>query len=273
MANEGMDRRTFLKLGGLIAAAGAAMPASQLLVTSGMASSNTNNTSLQYSMTVDLNKCDGCYQLDYKVCEQACRTENNVPDLAATYGDDAKRYTPYWIRVGEMTQEVPGAEIEPRPIPLLCVHCTEPPCVHVCPTKASFRREKDGIVLIDEHRCIGCRYCVIACPYRARTIVFRDNPVPRADQNAKVPAMMLGVATKCTFCAHKDLDAGELPACVEQCPRQALTFGNRDDEKTTVAKQVASGNAQVLRSNLELKPNVFYLGLSRQQAALDEVLG
>jgi len=269
-----MDRRSFLKLGGLIAAAGAAMPASQLLVTSTMASSSSSSReSLQYAMTVDLNKCDGCTQYEKKVCEQACRDENNVPDLEAYYGEDAKRYTPYWIRVGTMKQEIDGAETPDRPIPMLCVHCTEPPCVHVCPTKASFRREKDGIVLIDEHRCIGCRYCVIACPYRARTIVFRDNPVPRDEQNSEVPAMMLGVATKCTFCAHKNLDAGELPACVEKCPTKALTFGNRMDQKSQVAEQVASGNAQVLRPNLELKPNVFYLGLSKQGAALESVLG
>lgn len=260
-----MDRRTFLKLGGLIAAAGAAMPASQLLVTSSMASSATTSQ-MQYSMTVDLNKCNGC-----KVCEQACREENNVPDLEAVYGEDAKRYTPYWIRVAEMKQDLPGAE--ERPLPLLCQHCIDPPCVHVCVTKASFRREKDGIVLIDEHRCIGCRYCVIACPYRARTIVFRDNPTPRDEQNKKVPAMMLGVATKCTFCAHKDLDAGELPACVEACPHKALTFGNRNDHKEKVARQIADGNVQVLRPNLEVKPNVFYMGLSKNEAALEKVLG
>jgi molybdopterin-containing oxidoreductase family iron-sulfur binding subunit len=264
-----MDRRAFLKLGGLVAAAGAALPASQLLVTSTMASSEAStDKALQYAMTVDLSKCDGC-----KVCEKACRDENNVPDLEATYGEDAKRYTPYWIRVAQMQQEVSGAEIDKRPIPLLCVHCADPPCVHVCPTKASFRREKDGIVLIDEHRCIGCRYCVVACPYRARTIVFRDNPVPRDEQNTKVPAMMLGVATKCTFCAHKDLDAGELPACVEKCPMKALTFGNRGDHNTKVAEQIADGQVQVLRANLEVKPNVFYMGLSKQSAALEKVLG
>lgn len=275
MANEGMDRRSFLKLGGLLAAAGAAMPASQLLVTSTMASSGTSSKkAIQYAMTVNLNNCDGC-----KECEKACREENNVPDLEATYGEDAARYTPYWIRVAQMKQDLPGTE--ERPIPLLCMHCSDPPCVHVCVTKASFVREKDGLVLIDEHRCIGCRYCVIACPYRMRTIVFRENPVPRSEQNSKVPAMMLGVATKCTFCAHKDLEAGEIPACVEACAKHmkeiggkpALEFGNRNNDKEKVARQIAEGEVQVLRPNLEVKPNVYYLGLSKQEALLEKVLG
>ncbi|MHB8160188.1 MAG: sulfate reduction electron transfer complex DsrMKJOP subunit DsrO [Thermoleophilia bacterium] len=275
MAKDSMDRRTFLKLGGMIAAAGAAMPASQLLVTSTMASSGaTRNKTLQFAMTVNLNNCDGC-----KECEKACREENNVPDLQATYGEDAARYTPYWIRVAQMKQDLPGTE--ERPIPLLCMHCSDPPCVHVCVTKASFVREKDGIVLIDEHRCIGCRYCVIACPYRARTIVFRENPVPRDQQNSKVPAMMLGVATKCTFCAHKDLEGGEMPACVDACKKHmkevggkpALEFGNRLDHNEKVAKQIADGEVQELRANLEVKANVYYLGLSRQEALLEKVLG
>lgn len=270
-----MDRRTFLKLSGLVAAAGAAMPASQLLVTSTMASTGTStNKSLQFAMTVNLNNCDGC-----KECEKACREENNVPDLQANYGEDAARYTPYWIRVAKMKQDLPGSE--ERPIPLLCQHCSDPPCVHVCVTKASFVREKDGIVMIDEHRCIGCRYCIIACPFRARTMVFRENPVPRDQQNPNVPAMMLGVATKCTFCAHKDLEAGEMPACVEACIKHmkevkgkpALEFGNRNDHNEKVARQIADGEVQELRVNLEVKPNVFYLGLSRQEAVLEKVLG
>lgn len=269
MANEGMDRRAFLKLGGLVAAASAALPASQLLVTSTMASSGSSKKdSIQYAMTVDLNKCDGC-----KKCEAACREENNVPNLEAVYGEDAKRYTPYWIRVGEMEQEVSDTDIDARPIPLLCQHCTKPPCVDVCPTKASFRREKDGIVLIDEHRCIGCRYCVIACPFRARTIVFRENPIPPEDQNTKVPAMMLGVATKCTFCAHKDLDAGEKPACVEKCPMGALKFGNRNEKREDVTRMIADGQTLTLRPNMELEPNVFYLGLSKNEGVLEKVLG
>ena len=242
----------------MLGLAGVAMPVSQLVVSSTMASSGSNSKSLQYSMTVDLNKCDGCEAYPKPYCEIACREENNVPDLVQQYGPDAERYNAYWIRLAKREQELPGTS--EQPVPLLCQHCSDPPCVHVCPTKASFVREKDGIVLIDEHRCIGCRYCVIACPYRARTIVFRNN---EDTENDTVPKMMLGVATKCTFCAHKNLDAGELPACVIRCPQKALTFGNRGDASTKVAQQIASGKVEMLRPNLEVKPNVFYLGLTK----------
>lgn len=234
-------------MGGLLAAVTAATPASQLVLAKAMGSAGPR-TKLQYAMVVDSNKCDGC-----RVCEDACRRENNVP----LYGD--QRYDIYWIRVAQATpHELPGAE--ERNVPLLCVHCEDPPCVHVCPTKASFVRETDGIVLIDEHRCIGCRYCVIACPYRARAITFKNIP-DEMWTNREVPKLMLGVATKCTFCAHRKLDEGELPACVEECPMNALTFGNKNDPSSDVAQIIAEERVTVLRPNLEVKPNVFYLGV------------
>lgn len=247
MGIDAMDRRTFLKLGGMLAAVTAATPASQLVL-SKATGSGSSKTRLQWAMVVDANKCNGC-----KVCETACRNENNTP----LYGD--QRYDIYWIRVAQAKpHELAGAD--DRNVPLLCQQCEDPPCVHVCPTKASFRREEDGIVLIDEHRCIGCRYCVIACPYRARAIVFKDI-TDKMWKNREVPKMMLGVATKCTFCAHRKLEEGELPACVEECPHDALTFGNRNDPKSKVARIIAEERVTVLRPNLEVKPNVFYLGV------------
>lgn len=234
-------------MGGMLAAITAATPASQLILGKAMGSSGSSSK-LQWSMVVDTNKCDGC-----KVCETACREENNVP----LYGD--KRYDAYWIRVAAAKPHL-LPEAEDRNVPLLCVHCEDPPCVHVCPTKASFVRPEDGIVLIDEHRCIGCRYCVVACPYRARTITFKEIPDDQW-KNREVPKMMLGVATKCTFCAHRKLSRGELPACVEQCPMKALTFGNKNDPESDVAKILASERATVLRPNLDVKPNVYYLGV------------
>lgn len=254
MGKDSMDRRTFLKLGGALAAVTAATPASQLILGKAMGSTSSKSK-IQWAMTVDANKCDPCQKLagGQYPCEQACRDENNVP----LYGDE--RYDIYWIRVLD-AKPVDLAGVEDRKIPLLCVHCEDPPCVHVCPTKASFRREEDGIVLIDEHRCIGCRYCVIACPYRARTIVFKEVPDSQWN-NREVPKLMLGVASKCTFCQHLKLSEGELPKCVEKCPYNALTFGNRNDPKSTVSKIIAEQRVQVLRPNLETKPNVFYLGV------------
>jgi molybdopterin-containing oxidoreductase family iron-sulfur binding subunit len=208
-------------------------------------------------MVVDLNKCTGC-----KVCEGACRNENNVP----YYGNstDEKRYNAYWLRVADVTPdpEIYGEGGKTRHIPLMCQHCDDPPCVHVCVTKASTVRE-DGIVVIDEHRCIGCRYCIIACPYRARSMIFKEND---KWTNKEVPKMMIGVATKCTFCTHRvDKAVGEgknpMPACVEACPHDALIFGNMNDPKSEVAKIIGEGKVQVLRPNLEVGPGVFYDGL------------
>lgn len=247
MANEGMDRRTFLKLGGLAAATGIALPASQLLVASSRAS--TGNSSIEkWTMLVDLERCDGC-----KVCEEACRDENNVP----LYTGNESGYTAYWIRIAEARREVQGVHAPERPIPLLCNHCDEPPCAHVCPTKATFRRD-DGLVMIDEHRCIGCRYCVIACPYHARSMVFKDTP-DEEWTNREVPKLMRGVASKCTFCAHRLID-NRIPRCVEDCPNKALIFGDRNDSSTEVARILEDGRAQGLRANIEVGPNVLYLG-------------
>lgn len=241
-------------MGGLLAAVTAATPASNLILGKAMGSTESKGK-LQWAMTVDANKCDPCKKLagGEFPCEAACREENNTP----LYGDE--RYDIFWIRVAE-AKPVELPDSGERKIPLLCVHCEDPPCVHVCPTKASFRREEDGIVLIDEHRCIGCRYCVVACPYRARAIVFKEIP-DESWTNRQVPKLMLGVANKCTFCQHRKLTEGELPACVEKCPYKALTFGNKFDPNSEVAKIMAEQRVQVLRPNLETKPNVFYLGV------------
>lgn len=253
MGNNEMDRRTFLKIGGLVALGGVTIPASQLVAASAAASSESGKISskIKWTMVVDLDRCTGC-----KVCEDSCRDENNVP----LYTGDEAKYSAYWLRIAEAKREIPDATTEERPIPLLCTHCDDAPCVHVCPTKATFHRE-DGLVMIDEHRCIGCRYCVIACPYHARSMIFKDIPDEQWT-NRDVPKLMRGVASKCTFCVHRLMrDPVEKPRCVEDCPHNALTFGDRGDPHSEVAKLLEPSDAQVLRPNLMVGPNVFYLGL------------
>lgn len=242
-----IDRRTFLKMGGVFAVGSIAFPGSQMLYASaqgGLTGEVTSASSKnKWGMVVDLDKCNGC-----KVCETVCREENNVPFW------NEPSYDAYWIRVAEVKQDRPGLPAaQERPIPLLCAHCDDPPCAHVCPTKATFKRE-DGLVLIDEHRCIGCRYCVIACPYHARSMIFRDNDVRT---NKDVPKLMRGVASKCTFCVHR-IDDGRLPACVEKCPHNALSFGNLKDASSHVGEVVESGKTGILRPNLRVGPNVYY---------------
>ena len=114
-----------------------------------------------------------------------------------------------------------------KPVLVLCNHCDNPPCVRVCPTKATWRRD-DGIVMMDWHRCIGCRYCVVACPYGSRSFNW-VNPRPHVeDITMDFPTRMKGVVEKCTLCEER-ISRNQLPACVEACPYGALIFGDRGD--------------------------------------------
>lgn len=246
MAKNGMDRRTFLKLGGILGAGAVIAPGTQAILSTATASSGDTD-SVRWAMGVYVDRCGEDCKDD---CERACREENNVPFY------DEPRWDAYWLRVAEFKPHGPFGKT--KYVPLMCMQCDDPPCVHVCVTKASFIRD-DGIVHIDEHLCIGCRYCVIACPYRARSMVFKKTP---DDQwyNRELPKMMIGVATKCTFCVHL-VDDGEDPACVQKCPNNALVFGNLNDPESDVARMLQDENTQVLRPQLEVGPNVYYTGL------------
>jgi molybdopterin-containing oxidoreductase family iron-sulfur binding subunit len=140
---------------------------------------------------------------------------------------------------------------------MMCQHCAEPPCVDVCPTGASFKRA-DGIVLVDRHTCIGCRYCMMACPYKARSFVHE----PTTGQRPEVPRGK-GCVESCTLCVHR-IDRGGIPACVEACAatgRQAILFGNLNDPESAIAKRVASYATTAVRADLGLDPGVRYVGL------------
>ncbi|MBK7744089.1 MAG: 4Fe-4S dicluster domain-containing protein [Betaproteobacteria bacterium] len=141
--------------------------------------------------------------------------------------------------------------------PVMCQHCAHPPCVDVCPTGASFQRA-DGIVLVDRHTCIGCRYCMMACPYKARSFVHE----PVRDQRPEVPRGR-GCVESCTLCVHR-LDRGGTPACVEACAaagHQALLFGDLNDPTSALAQRVAREASAPLRADLQLAPAVRYQGL------------
>lgn len=245
MGLDNLDRRAFLKLGGALAAGSLITPAQMLLAAEPEAVKEGVARGTKWAMVVDVSKCENC---DGRECEEICRVENNVP----YYGDP--ELDAYWLRVAKVKQDLPGTP--EKQVPLLCQHCEDAPCVHVCPVAASFKRD-DGIVLVDMHRCIGCRYCMIACPYKARSFIVKENEVRT---NKSVPKMMDGVATKCTFCVHR-VDKGNLPACVEKCPEKALDFGDSNDPESSVAKAIASGNTTTLRTNLHTGPSVHYLGL------------
>jgi len=216
------ERRKFIKAMGVGVAA-----ATLSAATTGSASAGKDIDSdkpRRWAMVVDLRLCIGC-----QACTVACATENQIP-----LG---------YFRTIVSSYEVTSAE-RPRRynLPRLCNHCARPACVTVCPTQAT-RQRADGTVVVDNTVCIGCGYCVQACPYDARFI----NPLTKT-------------ADKCTFCLHR-LEAGLLPACVETCVSGARVFGNLNDPNSTVSKMVASMPTQVLKQAMGTEPQVYYIGL------------
>ena len=182
-----------------------------------------------WGMVVDLRKCIGC-----QACTVACIMENAVPE-------DAFRTH---VSVYELVKD--GQDPAMVMLPRLCNHCDDPPCLPVCPVEATFKAE-NGEVLVDASKCVGCAYCVQACPYDARFINHETQ-----------------VADKCTFCFHRT-QAGLLPACVETCVGGARNFGDLNDPESEVSKMLTENEVSVLRPEMHTNPNVYYIGL-------DEVL-
>ena len=179
----------------------------------------------RYGMLIDLRRCIGCH-----ACSVACKAEFDVP--LGVYRS--------WVEYVEKgTYPNVGRSFLPR----LCNHCNEPPCVSVCPTGATWKREEDGIVVVDPDICIGCKYCILACPYDARFI----NPVT-------------GVADKCDFCLHR-VEKGLVPSCVNTCIGGARIFGDLNDPESEISRMVATNPVTVLRPEQGTEPNVFYIGL------------
>ena len=195
-------------------------------------------------MLIDTTKCtDGC-----TACVDACNSENGLdPKPSPTSAQ--------WIRKVQIKEIKTGRAAS---VPVMCQHCAEPPCVDVCPTGASFKRA-DGIVLVDRHACIGCRYCMMACPYKARSFVHE----PLSNQKADVPRGKGGVEG-CTLCVHK-LDAGEgITACAQACTaagHDAILFGNLNDPDSEISRRVREVASLQLRADLKLDPGVRYQGL------------
>jgi molybdopterin-containing oxidoreductase family iron-sulfur binding subunit len=224
----------------------------------------------KWGMVIDLDKCTGC-----QACSVACKAENNVPHGSPAEQDS--RRTSFWHRVIAVSNGAyPTANIEMIPMP--CMHCENPPCVTVCPAKATYQRE-DGIVVQDFRRCIGCRYCIVACPYGVRNFNYKDQelkeylrpdlPPTREDRGKwPFPTRVRGVVEKCTFCFHRideaikngqEVGVDVMPACVEYCPSHARTFGDLEDPNSEVSRLLASRTAFRLRQDMGTEPKVFYL--------------
>ena len=130
------------------------------------------------------------------------------------------------------------------------MQCENPPCTWVCPVSATYRTQ-DGVVLVDENRCIGCGYCLVACPYGARYMVPAGETTPKG---------VAGVVDKCTFCYHR-ITRGQLPACAEVCPVNARIFGDLDDPASAVSVAVTEKRVQVMKPSLGTRPRVYYTGI------------
>jgi molybdopterin-containing oxidoreductase family iron-sulfur binding subunit len=206
------------------------------------------------AMAIDLAKCwkdRGCTR-----CAQACHAAHNVPRIPD------RRHEIKWIWKERFEnafgQESAGPAVAGAPVPVLCNHCEHPACVQVCPTGATFKRESDGLVMMDEHRCIGCRYCMAACPYGARSFNWSDpRPFLRTIDPA-YPTREKGVVEKCTFCNER-LARGGQPACVEVCPFKAMVFGDAADPSSAVAQLLQARHAFRRKPELGAGANVFYI--------------
>ena len=202
-----------------------------------------------YGMGIEIDKCIGCNR-----CVEACKTENNVPDLPFFFRTWVERYVIKWdgevvvenISIKDRKSKASAQEdrdvVRSFFVPKLCNHCANPPCVQVCPVGATFST-KDGVVLIDEKRCIGCRYCIQACPYGARYL----HPVTRT-------------ADKCTFCYHRVVK-GLLPACAEVCPTRARIFGDLKSKASRLMRFTRMNKIHVLKAALNSEPKVYYAQL------------
>ena len=257
------SRRSFLKAGGLCTLGLASLPAADALAQAALPKVMANPTALvgkKWGMVIDMKKCwekgkEGC-----KDCVNACHVTHNVPDIG-NVKEEIK-----WIWQDEYEHAFPGQAthyneefIHGKKFILLCNHCTNPPCVRVCPTKATFKRKEDGIVMMDFHRCIGCRFCMAGCPYASRSFNFKEpRPFIKTELNQTFPTRERGVVEKCSFCEER-LAKGQIPACVEACKPGALVFGDLEDPKSEVRKLLASHYTIQRKLELGTGPNIFYI--------------
>jgi len=277
------QRRKFLKIAGATALAGISAPAVVKLTSSPALASSHGQTAehgaegkateghapqghgekeakgVRLGLLIDMRKLYGHPELLDRATA-ACRKAHNIPEIPG------KKNEIKWIWKAPFENVFPehssyhASKItEENDFLVLCNHCDEPPCVRVCPTKATFRDEKTGIVSMDFHRCIGCRFCMMGCPYGARSFNWM-NPRPYIKEyNPDFPTRMRGVVEKCNFCGER-LALGEEPACVEAVKDVgAIVFGDLNDPKSEIREILDREHTIQRKPSLGTKPSVFYI--------------
>lgn len=241
-AGQTSSRRQFLGWGAAVAGLAVAPGVTLFDLAHGRPPEEAASSKIRWGMLIDSQKCaTGCND-----CVSACGKENGFSGVKTT---DSQ-----WIRKVEIKELKSGNS---HSLPMMCQHCENPPCVDVCPTGASFKRA-DGIVLVDRHICIGCRYCMMACPYKARSFVHEE----LTEQNPDVPRGK-GCVESCTLCVHR-IDHGEQPACADACSaagHNAILFGDLNDPDSEISKRIASTATTQVRADLKLNVGVRYQGI------------
>jgi molybdopterin-containing oxidoreductase family iron-sulfur binding subunit len=245
------SRRDFMSKAG--ATAGMAAVAPGVLLTSPAVARPADEkvtSDKRWGILIDTAKCaSGC-----TACVSACETENGWGGESNTEKQSSDEQRAQWIRKVQLKEKATG---HVTTLPLMCQHCETPPCADVCPTGASFRRA-DGIVLVDKHICIGCRYCMMACPYKARSFIHED----LKDQKPWAPRGK-GTVESCTLCVHR-VDEGGTPACVESCSSEghyAMVFGDLYDDNSEISRQLEQHGGKQIRADLGLNTGVRYRGI------------
>ena len=208
----------------------------------------------RWAMAVKTVVCpNGC-----KECIDACHRVHNVPDFGNPK-DEIKWIwdVPFEAACPDQEHDFLKEDLKHLPVVVLCNHCDNPPCVKVCPTQATFKRE-DGIVMMDYHRCIGCRYCMAACPYGSRSFNWRDPRPFISEIYPDFPTRTRGVVEKCNFCEER-LAQGLIPACVEACPVNALIFGDLEDPESEIRALLGANYSIQRKPFVGSKPQVYYV--------------
>jgi tetrathionate reductase subunit B len=206
---------------------------------------------VRWGMLIDTARCaDGCTE-----CVTACDRENGLDLQVKPEGESEEKWNlqrSVWIRKVKVQDNLTGQVTN---LPMLCQHCEHPPCVDVCPTGASFKRA-DGIVIVDRHTCIGCRYCMMACPYKARSFIHEDV----AEKLTAVPRGK-GCVESCNLCVHRRDNGEASTACADACAaagHNAIVFGDLKDPESPVSKALAQTTSRQIREDLELNTGVRY---------------